>query len=72
MSNEDFEVHETGTGEKLNLVEALKKRNEDARPIIELVAAFDCDCIEMPISSLPDKCASCRAKELLKEWGESE
>lgn len=36
---QDFEVHEIGTGERLNLIEELKRRLKESQASVKMVAA---------------------------------
>jgi len=64
MSNEDFEVHESGTGNRLNLVEGLKEKVERYEPYIRKLAADECSCASVDVKNIP--CISCQARGLLE------
>jgi len=46
------------------------KQIKRLKAIVEVIATFDCDCIEMPASQLYDPCLRCRTKTVLEKDSE--
>ncbi len=59
----DFETHETGTAQKLNLVEHQKELIDKYEPYIKSISEQPCECAKQHVKNLP--CISCQARALL-------